>query len=170
MPLDLPFLNRIASSVSGLYAKLISVTFPVSVADQATSEILDEHEHEPQDIFPFGATPAALVAGAGAYNWGAFVELLAAGVTAVTFDLHWAIINNPDTNGDYELEFVYGPGDTHACYAGFRRSAATVEIVPVPLQTIRMPAGSRIQCRCRHSTGVGAPSVAVSRVFYHQYT
>jgi hypothetical protein len=131
--------------------------------------ILEDHIHSPQGITPLGATPAALVAGVGAYTWGAFVELMPAGTTTALFDLHWAIINNPDTNGDYEIEFVYGQTDTHACYAGFRRSAPTVEVVPMPLMTIRIPAGSRIQARCRHSIGAGAPSVAVSRVYYHEY-
>lgn len=144
-------------------------SFPSAIADQATSEILEDHIHKPQEIAPFGAIAAALVSGVGAYVWGNFVEILAAGVTASLFDLHWAVITNPDTNGKYEIEFVYGAGDTHACYCGFIRSAASVEIVPIPLITIRMPAGSRIQARMRHSTGVGAPSVTIASIYYHQY-
>lgn len=157
---------------------LATVSFPANVADQTTllavqdtvDDRLNEHFHHSQEIAPLGATPAALFAGAGAYNWGAFVELLAAAdAPAALFDLHWAIISNPDTNGDYEIEFVYGPGDTHACYCGFARSAASVEIVPMPLMTPQLPAGSRIRARCRHSVGGGGPTVRVARLFYHQY-
>lgn len=156
---------------------LRNLIWPASVSDQSTSldiqdtvdNKLNDHIHNAQEIAPLGQTPLALVAGAGAYNWGGFVELLAAGVTTAVFDLHWAIITNPDTNGDYEIEFVYGAGDTHACYCGFGRSAASVEVVPMPLMTRQLPAGSRIRARCRHSVGGGAPSVRVARVFYHEY-
>lgn len=108
-----------------------------------------------------------LTSGAGAYNFGAYsADILAAGLLVDLFDLHWVVVSAPDTNANYEIDFVYGATDTTACVCKFSRTNVFNSSITLPLMTIRMPAGSRIRARMRDSAGGSTARVSV---FYHTY-
>ncbi len=129
---------------------------------------LNLHIHKNQQVAPWGSGPVLLTSGAGAYNFGAYSnDIIAAGVTTNLFDLHWAIISAASANGNFEIEFYYGAGDTPVCRVDFSRTSPFTASVTLPLMTIQMPAGSRIRARSRDSIGASTCEV---KVLFHEYS
>lgn len=131
-------------------------------------EIIDEHLHSPQKVSPSGAASILLQSGAGAWKLGAFsADIIAAGAEKLPFDLHWADLDNPDTNAQYEIVFYYGSADIEACRCTFTRFNTTVRSAPAHLQSVIFPPGSRVRAKMMDSVGSSKCSV---KVWYHNYT
>ena len=132
-------------------------------------EILDDHTHAPQQVFPLGAANVTLTAGAaGAWSWGAWAQIVAASTFGDVFDLHWANYSDPDTNTIYEIEFGYGAGDTHYCYDRFERLNVQDRSFSSPIQGPRIVETNRIRARCRTLAGAGE-TVDINCVKGHEY-
>jgi hypothetical protein len=126
----------------------------------------DEHLHSAQLVAPSGA-PIAVVSGVGVYVLGAFsADFIIAGAVPLPFDLHWVDISNIGANDDYEIVFYYGPTDIEACRAAFTRSGPQVVSFQIHLQTIILPAGSRIRAKMRSAAG---GNTCNAKIFYHEY-
>lgn len=130
-------------------------------------ELDDDHIHSLQLVAPFGASPVNVVAGAGAWTLGAFSnDFLATGFVPIRFDLHWVNISNIGANDDYEIVFYYGLADIVACYASFTRSGPQVVSFQVHLQSVILPAGSRVRAKMRSAMG---GNICNAKIYYHEY-
>jgi len=130
-------------------------------------EILQEHIHSPQQVAPSGAPPINLASGGVAWTLGAFsADIIAAGAVAAPFDIHWAVISVPSGNTDYEVVLYYGATDIECARIKFSRTNVFVASITVPVQTVIIPANSRV--RAAMMDGGGGNTISIC-LFYHTY-
>lgn len=128
--------------------------------------VLNDHVHSAQKVYPTGADPVTLVSGAGAWNLGDFTQVIPASTVTLPFDLHWIVISNPDSNEDYEIVLYYGASNIEACRVSFTRTNVFTSSQNLPLQTVVMPANSRVQGKMMDGTGGATTKI---KLFYHTY-
>jgi len=111
-------------------------------------------------VYPDGA-PVTLTSGAGAYAFGAYsADLVAANEITKPFVINHVAFGDPDTNGDYAIEFYYGASDTVVVTAAFYRGSPFVSSIDRIMTSIIMPQNSRVRARLKHSAGGGATCIA----------
>jgi hypothetical protein len=88
---------------------------------------LDEHVHSASNVYPTLAGGVVVSTGAGAWQEGAFVEIVPASTISGggegRFDIHWVSVENISANGVYELSLYSGAGDTEIARVRFTKSA-----------------------------------------------
>ncbi len=130
-------------------------------------ELDDEHIHSSQLVAPAAAAPVLCAAGAPGYGLGIFSNaFLANGFVPFPFDVHWVDISNISANDDYEITFYYGLTDIFLCAAAFTRSGPQLTSFHMHLQSIIVPAGSRIRARLASAAGGNNCN---AKIFYHEY-
>lgn len=128
--------------------------------------ILNDHAHSAQRVWRTETVPITLTSGGGAWTLGSFAEMVAVDQITSDFDIHWAIINDPNTNESYEIAFFYGATDIACGRLCFTRSNNFVNSISVPMMTPLIPANSRIRVKMADGTG---GSVAKMKILYHIY-
>lgn len=128
--------------------------------------VMEEHMHSAQLVYPTAAAPVLLTSGGGAWTLGAFATVVPALAIGAAFDLHWIILSNPSANEDYEIVLYYGATDIECARVSFTRNNVFVNSISIPLQTIIMPADSRIRGKMMDGTGGATAEV---KVLYHTY-
>jgi len=130
--------------------------------------IIDEHEHSQQLVRPTGAAAITVTAGGGGWTPGNFSnDIIAADDIDKPFDLHWIVISNADSNVVYEIVLYYGPNDVECARVRFGRTAVFTNSITLPLQTIILPANSRI--RAKSMDGTGGAACDIVAVYLHTY-
>lgn len=132
----------------------------------ARTRLLNEHVHSAQKVWRTETVPITLTSGSGSWTLGSFATVVVAGQITDDFDIHWAIISNPNTNEDYEIAFYYGDTDISCGRLCFTRSNNFVNSISVPLQTPVILANSRIRAKMADGSG---DSVAKMKILYHTY-
>jgi hypothetical protein len=130
----------------------------------------EAHNHSIQKCYPTLADGITLTAGAAA--WGlaaAFTEIIPVNTIVNPYDLHFLNIGAVSANDSYEVYFYSGlaGSEVFICSARFVRQVAQSETAPTPLQTIMLPANTRITAKLASQAGGG--NTAVVSVFYHEY-
>jgi len=128
---------------------------------------LEIHFHSAQEVAPSGAAPVALTSGTGIWTLGNFsAPIIAADAIAAPFDLHWAIIANADSNVWHEIVFYYGGSDIECARIPFSRTNPFTNSITLPLQTIILPANSRVRAKMMDTTGGAQAQI---KVLFHRY-
>ena len=129
------------------------------------SELVQDHIHSEQRVYPTLADPVAVTAGAGAWNLSAgFTEIVPTATITAPFDIHYITISDADTNEDYEV--VLYAIEVEIARIAFTRTAQFVQSFALPVTTPILPAGTQIQAKSADGTG-GA--IANLKIFYHTY-
>jgi len=128
--------------------------------------VIEEHLHGSQMCYPTLADPVEVTAGGGAWTLGNFTEIVPAAAIGSPFDIHFAVLSNPDSNEDYELHLFYGAGDVECARIAFTRTGAFTGSLYQAVITPIMPADSRIWAKL--ADGSGGAKVDV-KLIYHTY-
>lgn len=123
------------------------------------------HVHGTSFVFPNLA--AAVTATKSATEWaeGTAVELIAADATAHAFDIHFCVINDISSNGQYQLN-LYASDTTLIGSIVFSRSANFSQEAYVPVQIPQQPAGTKITAKLAGS-GTGTSNCGIKLVGHY---
>ena len=118
-------------------------------------EILNDHVHSAQGVYPTLAGGATVTGGA-AWTLGNYAEVVPNAQIGASFDLHWLWIENVSADTRYEL-VLYGV-TTEIARARFARDVAgssTEPLISIPVQTVILAAGTQIQAKLASAAGGG---------------
>lgn len=130
-----------------------------------------KHIHSSGLIYPVLATSILLQKDAGA--WAAFpatkTEIIPANTIALPFDLHFALATTLSANGEYTIALYQGTAgaETLICYASAVRTAIGGTEGAIPIQTIILPANTRISAALSSSNA--AQDTLRLKLYYHEY-
>ena len=127
---------------------------------------IEEHNHSAARVYPSLAGGVNIIDGGAAWTYGAYVQVVPAATIQDPFDIHWLIFESISANDIYQIEVVYGAGDTYAGEKKFVRTAVQEQTGDVPFMTVIIPANSRI--RARIASAGGGNNVDLS-IAYHLY-
>ena len=128
------------------------------------------HQHSPQKCYPTLLNGITLTGGAAAWALlAAFTEIIPVNTIVNPYDLHFLNVGAVSANDSYEVYFYSGlaGSEVFICSARFVRQLAQSGTAPTPLQTIMLPANTRITAKLASQAGGG--NTAVISVFYHEY-
>lgn len=125
----------------------------------------EEHVHSASKVYPTLAAGVTLTAGA-AWTLGAFAEIVPASTITSEFDIHHISVEALSAVEVYEIVLYYGAGDTECARVRATKAAALEGTLNVPVQTVLIPANSRI--RAKVATAGGGDTCDIS-IFYHTY-
>ncbi len=129
---------------------------------------LIEHVHTRQYVYPTLTDGVILTTGAGDWGLGTITEIVPANAITFAFDIHEILVEDVNTQDKtYEIILYYGGSDV---VCGGTRFAATSNKGGVPavaMQTIIIPANSRIKAQLAIQDG-GNKTAKVS-IRYHPY-
>ncbi len=115
-----------------------------------------KHVHNPGYITPDDGTVIRVSSGAGAGDWGAFVDVVAENEIDRFFDIHWLSITDIEVNGVYiiELHRLDGAGASVAqlCQLPVTRNNNFARGGEVLIQIPVQPSNARIGARMRKTT------------------
>ena len=126
------------------------------------------HVHDPSLVYPRDANPVNVVAGVGAWTEGAKTEIIAAGVKAYFFDLHFIILGNISESDDYVLKIYTGDAGSEIFWGecAFTRDTNQVRGSQIPIQGSPIPANIRVSATLL--SGIGSNNVDV-KIYVHEY-
>jgi hypothetical protein len=131
------------------------------------TDINEEHIHSRQRVSPSGAAAITVTSAGGAWTLGAFSnDIIAANQVAALFDIHWVCVASESANAQYELVLYYGPTDIECARVVFQRTNPTLASSQLRVQTIRIPANSRVRAKLMDSAGGSSCGV---KVMFHTY-
>lgn len=132
-------------------------------------EIISDHIHGAQKVYPTLANGVTLTGAAGAWALGAKTEIIPASTVASIFDLHFVNIGAVSATDTYEVVFYKGDALSEVEIGRCRvvRTAAQSGTAPVPIMTERLPANTRVSAAVASSSG-GSDTLVLS-VCYHVY-
>jgi hypothetical protein len=129
---------------------------------------LEEHQHSAGKIYPNLADSIQLTAEAADWGLGgALVEIIPAAGIGQDFDIHFIYLSAVSAVREYQVLLYYGAGDTFLCSKAFRRTAGIEPVLDRRVQTVIIPAGSRVRARLASAGGVA--DTAEIKLEYHEY-
>lgn len=131
---------------------------------RAMSHRLDEHAHGASKCWPTLAAGVAIAGGAGAWELGNFVEVVAANDIGEDFDIHFISIDDLSAVDVYQIE-LYAVEVFIGC-ARLARTANQDSTTQVRIQTPIIPANTQIQAKV---ASAGGGDTATISLFYHDY-
>lgn len=127
-----------------------------------------EHVHSAQKVYPTLADGAALATAAGDWALGTITEIVPINTITSEFDIHEVLVEDVNTQDKtYELVLYYGAGDTECGRTRFAATSNKGGVPAVAMQTILIPANSRIRGQLAIEDG-GSKTAKVS-LRYHIY-
>ena len=148
------------------------VDFRSNIFESPLLDTLNDHEHKPQLIYPWLADPVVITKDAGV--WAALstpTEIMSSGDAPLdAFDIHWAIVSDVSTNGNFSLELYKGAAgaEESICRCSvFRDALVNNPNGQIKVQTGIFPPGTRIS-GALSSDQAGAESLSV-KIAYHVY-
>jgi hypothetical protein len=135
-----------------------------------TVNSINTHNHSSQKCYPSLADGISLAGAAAAWTLAAaFTELIPVNTIVNPFDLHWVSVGAVGGNDTFEVHFYSGLAGSEVFVGSVRFVRQTVlsDVSPVALQTIVLPANTRISAKL--ATKAGGANTAVISVFYHEY-
>ena len=129
---------------------------------------LIEHVHSVQSVYPTLADGVSLTASANDWALGTIVEIVPTNTITNEFDIHEVLVEDVNTQDKtYELVLYYGGSDTECGRTRFAASSTKGGVPAVAMQTILIPANSRIRGQLAIQDG-GSKTAKVS-LRYHTY-
>ncbi len=135
-----------------------------------------EHIHSVQRVYPTQAEEVGgnegdgvtLTTAAGNWALGTIGQIVPASKITNAFDIHEVLVEDVNTQDKtYELVLYYGAGDTECGRTRFAATSNKGGVPAVAMQTVRIPADSRI--RGRLAIEDGASKTAKISLRYHVY-
>jgi hypothetical protein len=127
----------------------------------------DEHDHNPQKVYPTGAAGVTVTAGTPAWTLGSFAEIVPASTITSDFDVHWITIEAVSAAGVYELVLYAATTEIGRLRFTVTGTPANRISLPQKMQTAIIAANTQIQAKLMTSTGV-ADTTTIS-IEYHTY-
>jgi len=131
------------------------------------AEILEEHAHSTQCVYPTLGAGVTATGAAGAWTLGNFVEIVPVNTITLDFDIHWINIEAVSAADSYELVLYVETteiGRTRFTVLGTPANT----IIPVKnFQSKIVKANSQIQAKIANAGGGG--ETATISVEYHTY-
>jgi len=142
---------------------------------KARDYILHEHVHSPCRVYPtLGAggawvPGATLVAGAAAGVFGAYADIIPAGVLTEPFDIHWFSVEYISNTAEYEVVIAVGAPGSEVEVGRFRFARLAVQNSEngFPFMMKVHAPNSRVRGKLA-SSAAGAPSIRLCS-HYHYY-
>jgi len=134
------------------------------------AQILDEHFHSEQQVYPTLADGITLTAvnDGGTWTLGTVTQIIPAGTITSDFDLHFISLEAISDNGVYELVLYAGDSDTEIARARFSREGGSDGALrSINVITPIVEAGSRI--RGALATDANDGETVTLSLFYHTY-
>ena len=129
---------------------------------------LIEHIHTRQYVYPTLADGVVLTTGAGDWGLGTITEIAPANAISFAFDIHEILIEDVNTQDKtYEIVLYYGGSDTECGRTRFAATSLKGGVPAVAMQTIIIPANSRIKAQLAIQDG-GNKTAKIS-LRYHPY-
>lgn len=127
-----------------------------------------EHIHSVQKVYPTLAAGVTLTTHANTWVLGTIVEIVPINTITAEFDIHEVLVEDVDTQDKtYELVLFYGAGDTECGRTRFAATSLKGGVPAVAMQTILIPANSRIRGQLAIDGGSGKTAKVSLR--YHTY-
>jgi hypothetical protein len=134
--------------------------------DRLRLDVVEEHAHSKGFVLPQDDSPITLATTNSAWSdlSNMITEIASAGHMSTligttlgnkSFDLHWAVISDPDGNGDYELAIYQGAAgsEVEMDRVPFTRSGAQLANVNSPIITTRCDKATRISAALQSDQG-----------------
>jgi len=127
-----------------------------------------EHIHSAQEVYPTLAAGVTLTTHATTWILGIIVEIVPINTIAKEFDIHEVLVEDVNTQDKtYELVLYYGADDIECGRTRFAATSIKGGVPAVAMQTILIPANSRIRGQLAIDGG-GSKTAKVS-LRYHEY-
>jgi len=127
-----------------------------------------EHIHSAQKVYPTLADGVALATAAGDWALGTITEIVPIDTIVNEFDIHEVLVEDVNTQDKtYELVLYYGADDIECGRTRFAAGSLKGGVPAVAMQTILIPANSRIRGQLAIEDG-GSKTAKVS-LRYHVY-
>jgi len=161
-----------ADSADNVYAMdVVGNKSDTHAGDSLYSKVMraEQHIHSASKVYPTLADGVTItsVSGAGTWTLGTVVQVVPASTITNDFDVHYVSIESISANGVFELVLYYGAGDTEAGRVRFTKNAAQDSVLNIPIQTVIIPADSRVRAALA-SIDDGGQTADIS-LFYHEY-
>ena len=129
---------------------------------------LIEHVHRAQQVYPTLADGVTLTTAAGDWGLGTITEIVPINTIPAEFDIHEVLIEDVNTQDKtYEIILYYGAGDVECGRSRFAATSNKGGVPAVAMQTILVPANSRI--RGQLAIEDGGNKTAKMSLRYHEY-
>jgi hypothetical protein len=141
----------------------------VITSDAENIDLLSDHAHSAQKVYPTLVNGTTITGGAGAWALGSFVQVVPVNTVTLPFDIHFVNVGDVSATDTYELVLYSGLGgsEVEIGRCRFSRTSAANTVSPTPMQTPIQPANTRISAKIASSSG-GADTAVIS-LFYHHY-
>jgi len=127
-----------------------------------------EHVHSAQKVYPTLAAGVTLTTHATTWLLGTIVEIVPINTITNQFDIHEVLVEDVNfQDKTYELVLYYGAGDTECGRTRFAAGSTKGGVPAVAMQTILIPANSRI--RGQLAIEGGGSKTAKESLRYHEY-
>lgn len=127
-----------------------------------------EHIHSAQRVYPTLAAGVSLTTHATTWVLGTIAEIVPVNTITAQFDIHEVLVEDVNTQDKtYELVLYYGGGDTECGRTRFAAGSTKGGVPAVAMQTILIPANSRIRGQLAIEDGGGKTAKVSLR--YHTY-
>ena len=135
---------------------------------RAFAHTVNEHFHNPQEVYPTLADGITLTTAAGDWALGALTQIVPASTIGDDFDIHEVVIEDVNTQDKtYELVLYSGAGDAEIGRTRFSSAANKGGVPNVTVQTPIIAADSRI--RAQLAIQDGGSKTALISIRYHIY-
>jgi len=127
-----------------------------------------EHIHSAQKVYPTLAAGVTFTTHATTWVLGTITEIVPVNTITAQFDIHEVLVEDVNTQDKtYELVLYYGAGDTECGRTRFAAGSVKGGVPAVAMQTVLIPANSRIRAQLAIEGG-GSKTAKVS-LRYHEY-
>jgi hypothetical protein len=134
-------------------------------------EILSDHFHTPQQVYPNLATAVSVVSTNGAGSWtpGADTEVIPIDTITSIYDLHFVSIATIGANASFQLDFYQGANGagTHIGSVTFARQDNFQRSFFLPITCPRLAANRRVYAKLADDGDAGI--TITLKVWYHIY-
>lgn len=165
-------LARLTANRAGYIDELAAANMPTDIGnnddghDGATLfgrlQQLIEHVHSRQYIYPTLADGVTLTTASGGWALGTITEIAPVNAITFIFDIHEILVEDVNTQDKtYELVLYYGASDTECGSTRFAATSNKGGVPAVAIQTVLIPANSRIKARLAIQDG-GSKTAKIS--------
>lgn len=131
------------------------------------ADILEEHSHNSQMVYPSGAAAITVTGAAGAWTLGSFTEIVPVNTITEDFDIHRINVEAVSATDTYEIVLYVEETEIGRTRLQVLGTPANTIIVPQGLQTPILAANSQIQAKIMTASG-GSATCDIS-LEYHVY-
>jgi hypothetical protein len=140
-------------------------SYPTGDSLYALADVLVEHIHARQYVYPSAADPVTIQAinGAGTWSNGAWVQVVPAGIITDDFAIHHVDVSSMSANEDFEIDLANGT--TVIGTISITRGGVQSQSISKDISCELQPANSQIQARLR--SGADNGETCGIKIWYH---